>query len=121
MLNDVSMWKSKTTVFEIGGGANPDYKMMRKRRHKYDGDNGDESSEVNIEKCNKQDHVINEDGNDTFLKVNKDVLNELENEWNANEELDVNNKQSALICGKDKGHLWFFFYVIFCFFFQLFF
>eukprot|EP01084_Bolivina_argentea_P296355 510398_1 len=105
MLNDVSMWKSKTTVFEIGGGANPDYKMMRKRRHKYDGDNGDESSEVSIGKCNvkmmlvidEQDNVINEDGNDTFLKVNKDVLNELENEWNANEELDVNNKQAGLI------------------------
>eukprot|EP01084_Bolivina_argentea_P040826 75362_1 len=38
MLDDVSQWKSKTTVFEIGGGANPGYKMMRKRRHKYDDD-----------------------------------------------------------------------------------
>ena len=36
MLNEISKFKAPSTVFEMGGAANPNYKMMQKQRNKFD-------------------------------------------------------------------------------------
>merc|ERR550525_1685786 len=44
----------------------------------------------------------------SLLKVEDQIIKSLQAQYEANESLNVKNKQSKLVWGSGKGHLWFF-------------
>lgn len=106
---------------DLPKNKNEDIKSVEEKKednNDNDNDNGDKNKSivptavnVNDDDNENEEEEKKDEQVEAILDVDQSILDEFEREYLENEELNdnnVNNKQSKLIWGSGKGHLWYF-------------